>query len=144
MLEVGNGGMSIEEYRAHFSLWVILAAPLIAGNDIRSMQSDVAELLMNPVAIAINQDSMGRQGTRKWKEGDVEVWTKPLRDGSTAIGIFNRGITTRKLSVGWRDVGLRSAPTMIRDVWRRTHPRPSPFGYPVQLAPHGVALLRVR
>jgi alpha-galactosidase len=144
MLEVGNGGMSLDEYRSHFSLWAILAAPLIAGNDLRSMKPEIREMLTNREVIAVNQDARGQQGTRKWKEGSVEVWTKPLRYGSTAIGIFNRSPARQRLSVGWRDIGLRSAPIMIHDLWRRTHPKPSPFGHPVELAPHGVALLRVR
>jgi alpha-galactosidase len=144
MLEVGNGGMTTEEYRTHMSLWALLAAPLIAGNDLRAMSSDTAAILMNREVIAIDQDPLGKQGTRAWKEGTVEVWTKPLKDGSTAIGIFNRGAVPRKLSVGWRDIGLSKAPTMIYDVWRRTHPKPLPFGHPVELPAHGVVLLRVK
>jgi alpha-galactosidase len=144
MLEVGNGGMTAEEYRSHMSLWALLAAPLLAGNDVRAMSPETGAILMNRDVIDVNQDPLGRQGSRVWKEGDVEAWTRPLKDGSLAVGIFNRGEAPRKLSVGWKDIGLRTAPIMVRDLWRRTHPKPLPFGHPVNLPGHGVVLLRVK
>ena len=143
ILQPGNG-MSLDEFRARLSLWAILAAPLITGIDVRSIKPEVRDLLINPDVIAIDQDPLGRQGTRAWKEGDIEVWTRPLHDGSTAVGIFNRGLFRRKVSPGWRDIGLQAAPGLIHDIWRRTHPKPSPFGHPVEVAAHGVVLLRVR
>ena len=85
MLEVGNGGMTIPEYRAHFSFWALLAAPLIAGNDVRSMTPEIAEILTNAEVIAVNQDKLGREGRRIRKDGDLEVWARPLSDGSRAV-----------------------------------------------------------
>src|SRR5207253_10895873 len=90
MLEVGNGGMTTTEYRSHFSLWSILAAPLIAGNDLRSMTPEIKEILTNKEVIAVNQDALGRQGNREWKDGDREIWSKQLKDGSRAGGLLKR------------------------------------------------------
>jgi len=91
MLEVGNGGMSTVEYRAHFSLWCILSAPLMAGNDIRSMSPDIAAILMNKELIAVDQDSLGMQGRRVKRTGELDIWAKQLADGSRAVALLNRG-----------------------------------------------------
>src|SRR5467141_4220524 len=90
MLEVGNGGMDRDEYRTHMALWALLAAPLLAGNDLRSMTAETKELLTNSEVIAIDQDPKGQQGHRVWEEGPLEIWVKPLADGSQAVGLFNR------------------------------------------------------
>ena len=91
MLEVGNGGMTETEYRSHFSLWAILAAPLIAGNDLRDMRPEIHDILTNKEVIAVDQDPLGRQGRRVHKNGDLEVWAKQLKDGRRAVILFNRG-----------------------------------------------------
>ncbi|HEY2016087.1 MAG TPA: glycoside hydrolase family 27 protein, partial [Bryobacteraceae bacterium] len=88
MLEIGNGGMTDTEYQTHMSLWCILAAPLLAGNDIRDMKPGIAEILMNKEVIAVDQDRLGKQGVRVAKEGNLEVWAKPLADGGHAVGLF--------------------------------------------------------
>src|SRR5437899_3306383 len=105
MLEVGNGGMTTTEYRSHFSLWCILAAPLIAGNDIRSMSPEIAEILKNKEVIAVDQDPLGMQGRRVRREGELEVWSRQLADGSRAVVLLNRGTTESKISVTWSDIG---------------------------------------
>jgi alpha-galactosidase len=91
MLEVGNGGMTEVEYRSHFSLWAILAAPLIAGNDLRTMRPEIHDILTNKEVIAVDQDTLGRQGERVAKNGDLEVWAKQLKDGSRAVVLSQRG-----------------------------------------------------
>ena len=91
MLEVGNGGMTDVEYRSHFSLWALLAAPLIAGNDLRTMRPEIHDILTNKEVIAVNQDALGREGERVAKNGDLEVWAKQLKDGSRAVILLNRG-----------------------------------------------------
>ena len=90
MLEVGNGGMTDAEYRSHFSLWAILAAPLIAGNDLRNMRPEIHDILTNKEVIAVDQDALGREGERVAKNGDLEVWAKQLKDGSRAVMLLNR------------------------------------------------------
>ena len=116
MLEVGNGKLTQGENRAHMSLWAILAAPLIAGNNLTQMTPDVAAILKNKDVIAIDQDSLGRQGERVYAEGAVEIWTKPLTGGRTAVGIFNFGETASEVSVHLRNLGLPNK-SMAHDVW---------------------------
>src|SRR5258708_37685417 len=86
MLEIGNGGMNDDEYRTHMSLWCILAAPLLAGNDLRDMQENIKDILMNKEVIAVDQDKLGKQGVRVAKDGTVAVLSKPLADGGHAVG----------------------------------------------------------
>jgi alpha-galactosidase len=90
MLEIGNGGMNEDEYRTHMSLWAILAAPLMAGNDLSRMTPYTLELLTNREVIAVDQDPLGKQGYRVHQEGPYEVWTKLMADGSKVVGLFNR------------------------------------------------------
>jgi alpha-galactosidase len=118
MLEVGNGGMSPIEYRSHFSLWAMLAAPLIAGNDLRNMSPDIHEILTNKEVIAVDQDPLGRQGRRVWKEADLEIWAKPLHDGSRAVVLFNRGSSEQRVSVAWEQIGYPGhLSASVRDLW---------------------------
>lgn len=91
MLEVGNSGLSLTEARAHFGLWCLLSAPLMAGNDLRNMPKEIAEILTNNDVIAIDQDPLGREALKWMDYGDLEIWLKPLENGDFAIGILNRG-----------------------------------------------------
>jgi alpha-galactosidase len=118
MLEIGNGKMTEDEYRTHMSLWVLLAAPLIAGNDLSKMTEADKNLLMNKEAIAIDQDALGKQGDRLYQSGDFDVWTKPLSNGRVAVGLFNRSWDNRDVSVDLAEIGFRSGAS-LRDVWRQ-------------------------
>ncbi len=91
MLEVGNGKLTADENRFHMTLWAMLAAPLLAGNNLTAMTPEVASILMNKQVIAINQDPAGHQGERVFAEGPIQIWSRPLADGSTAVAIFNTG-----------------------------------------------------
>jgi alpha-galactosidase len=118
MLEVGNGGMTNLEYRAHFSFWAMLAAPLIAGNDLRSMAPEIKAILTNKEVIAVNQDVLGMQGRRIRKDGDKEVWMKQLKDGSRAVILFNRGKEETEVSVAWTELGYpEHLSASVRDLW---------------------------
>jgi alpha-galactosidase len=120
MLEVGNGGMTENEYRAHFSLWAMLAAPLIAGNDLRSMTPESASILTNREVIAIDQDRLGRQGHRAAKDGDSEVWVREIADGNRAVVLLNRGTTPREISATWSDLGYPAhLSATVRDLWTK-------------------------
>jgi alpha-galactosidase len=143
MLEVGNGGMSDDEYRTHMSLWAILAAPLLAGNDLRSMSPAIHDILLNREVIAIDQDKAGKQGQRVAKSGDQEIWTKPLEDGGEAVGLFNRGAATAQVTVTWSSIGLNAAPARVRDLWTHQDLSVSGAQYSAEVPAHGVALLRV-
>lgn len=129
MLEVGNG-MPINQERAHFSMWVMLAAPLIAGNDIRNMSQETLDILTNKEAIAINQDTLGIQGFRYAKDGDLETWLKPLANGDWAICFLNRGKEPCKVEMDWNffrvedDFSKLTIDTSkdkytIRDIWQK-------------------------
>ena len=118
MLEVGNSGLTVNESRAHFSLWCILAAPLIAGNDLRDMSKETLEILTNSEAIAVDQDVLGKQGVKVRDDGDLEVWVKQLSDGSRAVVLFNRSLKEDNISVSWEELGYPGyLKAKVRDLW---------------------------
>lgn len=102
MLEVGNG-MSVSEDRAHFSLWCMMAAPLILGNDLTNMTQETLDILTNRAVIAIDQDPLGIQGLRYRRDGDIEYWFKPLVDGAWAVCVFNRGKADQSVAFDWEE-----------------------------------------
>ena len=121
MLEIGNGGLTLAEERSHMSLWCMLAAPLMAGNDLRSMKKETIEILTNPEIIAIDQDPLGKQGYKIVEDDHVhyehyEVFLKPLEKGDLAICFFNRGEKLKKVEVNWDELGI-TGDYSIRDVW---------------------------
>jgi alpha-galactosidase len=116
MLEVGNGGMNADEYRTHMALWAILAAPLLAGNDLSTMTPETIAILTNRDVIAIDQDKAGKQGDRVDTEGPIEIWSRTLADGSKAIGIFNRQPSPLTAHVDLRKLGI-TAQSTVRDLW---------------------------
>ncbi|HEX5422699.1 MAG TPA: glycoside hydrolase family 27 protein [Candidatus Acidoferrales bacterium] len=130
MLEVGNGGMTADEDRAHFSLWCLLAAPLITGNDLRSMSAETKEILTNREVIAVDQDPLGQQGRRVGRRVvtestgavkqtiDTEVWSKELHDGGRAVILLNRGDSEMEISVDWNQIGYPDhLSAEVRDLW---------------------------
>jgi alpha-galactosidase len=116
MLEVGNGGMKHDEYITHMSLWCILAAPLLAGNDLSKMDPDSLAILTNKEVIGVDQDPQGIQGHRISEEGPLEVWAKPLADGAYAVGLFNRGESENPISLDLAELGIHGA-AQVRDLW---------------------------
>jgi alpha-galactosidase len=142
MLEIGNGGMSADEYRTHMSLWSILAAPLLAGNDLRSMMPEIRDILLNREVIAIDQDRAGKQGRRAWQQGAQEIWTRELADGSRAVALFNRGDAMTTMTARWADLGVAGRVTKVRDLWAHQDLAAAPE-LTVNVPAHGVALLRV-
>ena len=143
MLEIGNGGMTDDEYKTHMSLWSILAAPLLAGNDLRNMSHDVLEILTNREVIAVNQDKLGKQGHRIAKSGDQEVWARELADGAYAVGLFNLRSASAPISVKWSDLGIARTPTTARDLWTHHNVQLDGPNYTAIVPAHGVALLRI-
>jgi alpha-galactosidase len=144
MLEVGNGGMTPAEYRSHFSLWAIMAAPLMAGNDIAKMDESTRSILLNKDVIAIDQDRLGVQGRRVAKNGDSEVWVKPLGGGGRAILLFNRGPIPKTFGVDNDMLGY--APNMrgkLRDLWAHRDVGSWKGSYTATVEPHGVVMLRL-
>ena len=146
MLEVGNGGMTDDEYRAHFSLWAIMAAPLIAGNDVAHMSAETRSILMNQDVIAIDQDTLGRAGRRVHREGDLEVWSRELANGDRAVLLLNRGGTAAPMHFSFAEVGLPGTLKLRgRDLWTGRDLGPMQGGYTAQAVPsHGVILLLLK
>jgi alpha-galactosidase len=147
MLEVGNGGMSELEYRSHFTMWAISAAPLIAGNDLRSMNQATRDILTAPEVIAVDQDPLGVQGTLV---GDIlginkpEIWSKKLSGAHTiAVALFNRSDAAVDMTVTWSELGLPSGAAAVRDLWDRTDRGVFSDRYTADVPPHGVVLIRV-
>jgi alpha-galactosidase len=143
MLEIGNGGMTTDEYRTHMSLWCILAAPLIAGNNLAAMDAETRDLLTNSEVIAIDQDTLGIQGHRIKQEGPIEVWAKPLQGGSTAVGLFNRGWGAMSVTLEFRDVGMGDSAS-VRDVWARKDLGSFREKYTAAVPQHGVVMIQVK
>ena len=143
MLEVGNGHMSPGEYRTHVSLWAMLAAPLIAGHDVRSASPDTVALLTNAEVIAIDQDPLGKPGRRVVQREAVEVWTRGLADGRTAVAFFNRGTSPVKVETPLAQLGLAGR-VGARDVWEGRSLGPFESTVVAEVAAHGVVLLVVQ
>jgi len=144
MLEVGNGGMSVTEYRAHFSLWCILAAPLMAGNDLRNMSPEITEILTNKEVIAVDQDSLGRQGRKVRDDGDLEVWSKQLKDGSRAVALLNRSKVDTTISVAWNEIGYTNhLRAKVRDLWQRKDLGKFRGKFSAKVPSHGVVMIKI-
>ncbi len=143
MLEVGNGGMNDDEYRTHFSLWSILAAPLIAGNDLTSMTPYTLDILTNREVIAVDQDALGKQGFRVAQEGPFEVWMKPMADGSKVVGLFNRQRTTEPMTVKFSEIGVQGEAS-IRDLWVKKDLGTFRDSFTAYVPRHGVVLVRIK
>jgi len=142
MLEIGNGKMSEDEYRTHMSLWAILAAPLLAGNDLSKMGEADRRILTNKEAIAIDQDALGKQGDRLYQNGDLEVWTRPLSGGRVAVGLFNRGASSSDISIQLAQVGFPRG-GKLRDVWKQKDLGSHSGTFTDTVPTHGVTLLIV-
>ncbi|MGC1365957.1 MAG: glycoside hydrolase family 27 protein [Candidatus Acidiferrum sp.] len=142
MLEVGNGGMNLEEYRTHMSLWALLAAPLLAGNDLTTMKPETITLLTNKEVIAIDQDRLGKQANRVYTEGTEEIWARTLADGSRAVGIFNRFDWPQTIEVSFRELGYKGS-VKARDIWADKDLGTLPAHYNARVPGHGVVLLHV-
>lgn len=144
MLEVGNGGMSSTEYRAHFSLWAMMASPLMAGNDIAHMDASTRSILLNEDVIAVDQDSLGIQGHRVRRDGGSEIWVKPLAGGAIAVLLFNRADAPATIKVtadllGWPP----SVRAKVRDLWVHRDEGRWTGAISQSVEPHGVAMFRV-
>lgn len=144
MLEVGNGGMTDTEYRSHFSMWSIMAAPLLIGTDLRTASQATFDILGNKEVIAVDQDPLGRQGTVVSSEGGRWVVAKELRDGSRAVALFNESGTAQRISTTARAAGLPDAPGYtLRDLWQ--HRSYQTAGTVSATVPaHGTVLVRVQ
>lgn len=151
MLEVGNGGMNKEEYKTHFSMWCMLATPLMAGNDLRKMDADTKEILTNKEVIAVNQDKLGEQARRFMDMGEKEIWAKPLANGELAVCFLNRTESVWKLDYDWHkqtiyfanEVNIHKKEYKIRDLWKHQDLGTTKAHTQYEIAPHGVLMVRL-
>jgi len=147
MLEVGNGGMTIKEYRAHFSMWCMLAAPLMAGNDIRNMTNDIKDILTNKEVIALDQDALGRQAVKITDTGDYEIWVKELSGGELAVAFFNRGESSITTKVRWgyflRKFKLKNDKYFLKDLWKNKIVGDTKKVFKVRIPSHDLVLLKL-
>jgi alpha-galactosidase len=153
MMEVGNG-MSVSEDRAHFTMWCMLAAPLIAGNNLRNMSPETVEILTNKEVIAIDQDSLGIQGFKYSSEDSVETWFKPLSNGELAVCFLNRSSVTKPIEFNWqekiisdsfskRELNCNKTTYTIRDLWAKKNIGKTDEVFASEVPSHDVVLLRL-
>jgi alpha-galactosidase len=145
MLEVGNGRSETED-RAHFSLWAIMAAPLIAGNDLRSMSAATRAILTNADVIAVDQDPLGIQGQVVENPGNgLQVWSKPLAGtNARAVVLFNRNAGAASITVHWSALGIPAGAATVRDLWSHTDLGTFTGSYTAASVPgHGVVMLKI-
>lgn len=144
MLEVGNGGMTDAEYRAHFSMWAMLGAPLMSGNDVRNMSAETRAILLNTEVIAVDQDSLGAQAFISWEPSpEIQVWSKPLRDGSIAVALLNRSTTEAKIPANFWRAGLHVDSASVRDLWSHVELGGFKGQYETSVPAHSVRMIRV-
>jgi len=152
MLQVGNGVFTDVESRSHFTMWAMMAAPLITGNDIRSMTPAIKEILTNKEIIALNQDSLGKQGYRWWTlEGNIELWIKTLSNDEIALCFFNRSSEVKNINIDWKkyfgkldgkSYGVTDK-TIIRDLWLKKNIGTTAKNLKATIQPHDVLTIKL-
>jgi alpha-galactosidase len=158
MMEVGNG-LSQTEDISHFSLWAMLSAPLIAGNDLRKMRPETIEILTNKDVIAVNQDALGVQAFKHKVEGDLEYWYKPLEDKSWAVLVLNRGEKAKEITINWKaeqvedaifplegpkyKANFKNSRYTILDLWSKKELGTTKRKTKMKVDAHGVVMLRL-
>jgi alpha-galactosidase len=154
MMEVGNGGMTTSEDRAHFTIWSMLASPLVAGNDIRHMSKETAAILTNKSVIALNQDPLGVQAFRYAARDGVEYWFKPLAGGDWAFMALNRNAEPRTVAFDWkaenvnddlskRDASFGTKSYKLRNLWTGRFVGNTAKALSAELPGHDVLVLRL-
>ena len=144
MLETANGGMTITEYRVHFSLWCLMKAPLLIGGDLEQMNVEVLKILTNEEVIAVNQDPLGIQGHKVLVDGESEIWAGPLSDNSFAVILLNRAYLPTNITLSWQNFGLD--PTIkanVRDLWLKEDLGTMVGGFTKFVDSHGLRMYRI-
>jgi len=144
MLEVGNGKLSLAENRSHFSMWAMLAAPLLAGNDLPNMKTEINAILTNRDVIAIDQDKLGMQASRVYSDGEVDVWMRKLAGGEAAVAVLNAGsdrYSTHPFHLDLAKLGLHGA-QQGKNLWTGASVTLTP-NMPIELGSHDILLVRI-
>jgi len=148
MKNTGNikgGGCTVAEYQTQMSMWCVLAAPLMIGCDIRKMDADTKRILTNPEVIAVDQDSLGKQGNRVARTGSTDVWQKPLSGGKIAVALLNRGEKPAEITVQWND--LKAEPSAVlaaRDLWAHKDLGKFTDHLTLTVEPHATVLIKLQ
>ena len=145
MLEVGNGGMTDTEYRFHFGMWSMVCAPLLAGNDVRSMSAATKNILLHPEIIAVNQDPVGYQARKVWDNGaGLQIFNKVVQGTNVrAVALANRSGVAASIRVSWSQIGIPTGNATVRDLWARADRGTFSGSYAATVPAHGVVILRV-
>jgi alpha-galactosidase len=144
MLEVGNGKLTLDENRTHMAMWAMLAAPLLAGNNLTKLTPEVTAILTNREVIAIDQDALGRQAERVYQEGPIQIWSRPLADGGVALAVINFGEDenfVRGIGLHLKEAGVKPG-MKARDVWNAKDLGGISDSYTYSLKRHQMLLLR--
>ncbi len=145
MLEVGNNALTPTECRSHFAMWCMLAAPLIAGNNISTMNNTIRDILTAPEIIAIDQDPLGVQGTRIRNDTGLQIWQKPLNDSSIAVALLNLTNSTADMFVSLEEIGLKKEEaSSVRDLWNRKDLKAIKDTFKTSVESHGVVVLKIK
>jgi alpha-galactosidase len=131
-----------DEQLLHLSLWAMQAAPLFIGADLARLDPFTLALLTNDEVLDLDRDVAAKAGERLWEKDRLEVWTRPLADGTVAVALFNRGLKPRDVAVAWKEIGLSGAQP-VRDLWTRTDLGTMPDGVARMVPSHGAVLLKV-
>ncbi|MDD4923126.1 MAG: glycoside hydrolase family 27 protein, partial [Bacteroidales bacterium] len=142
MLEVGNGGMTTEEYKTHFSLWCMMAAPLIAGNDLQNMTPETKEILLNKELIAIDQDPLGKQGKCYRDNGDYQIWIKELANKEKAVCLLNKSDEKKSVLVDFDLLAGSKSNYKVKDLWENKELNLKTTSMYVDLNPHAVKVYK--
>jgi len=141
---IKGGGCTVAEYQTQMSMWCMLAAPLMIGCDIRNADEETRRILTNAEAIAVDQDTLGRQGNRVARTGSADVWCRTLADGNLAVALLNRGDQPQKISADWKDLGLKAGATQaVRDLWAHKGLGNHADKLTLTVEPHATMLLRL-
>ena len=144
MLEVGNGRLTLAENRSHFSMWAMLAAPLLAGNDLPNMKPEIKAILTNSNVVAVDQDKLGRQGTHVYSDGEVDVWSRSLSGGAMAVAVLNAGsdrVASHPFHLNLAKLGLHG-PQKGKDLWTSKDITLTE-NMPIELDSHDTLLVRI-
>jgi alpha-galactosidase len=145
MLEVGNGNLSFIENQSHFSLWCLMSAPLLAGNDLTTMSAQTTSILTNAELIAVDQDSAGEQGVPLPNTSTNQIWVKPLGTDFTtkAVGLFNTNGSTTTITVNWTNIGLFAGSATVRDLWASANLGSFNNSFTTNVPAHGIVVVKV-
>jgi len=134
--------MTDVEYRSHFSLWSIMAAPLLIGTDLRKISPSALEILLNKEVIAVDQDPLGKQGKQVRDAKGIHVIVKPMKDGSQAVAVFNEGDAAQDVAVSAQEVGLKAGKYRMRDLWKHADTQ-GDGSIKLKLEPHATVMYRI-